>query len=255
MPQYLFGTGTVFGKRTDTANTPPVQFGVVKDVSVDFTKTLKELVGQYNIPVAIGAGEIKVAGKIGSARISASLYNNLFFGQSATAGASLQSVAAPGVAGTVPAPSGPYTVTPTVPSSGTFVEDMGVYYAATGAQLTPVASGPATGQYSVSAGVYTFASGDASTGMLFFFSYTTTSGNKIVLSNQLMGSAPTFIINMQQSFQQYGVTKILNLQLNSCIASKLNFPFKNTDFMMNELDFMIQADAAGNWGTLSTTDP
>lgn len=255
MPQYVFGTGTMFGKRTDVANTPPVQFGVLKDVSIDMSKSLKELVGQYNIPVAIGAAELKVTGKATFARISASAYNNLFLGQTLTPTAMLQAVAAPGVAASVPAPSGPYTVTPTVPGSGTFVEDLGVFYAATGTQLVP--GTVATGSYTVNnaTGVYTFAAGDASTAMLFFFSYTVATGNKIVLANQLMGPAPNFSVTLQESFAQYGVTKVMNLQLNSCVSSKLSFPFKNTDFMMSELDFQIQADAAGNWGTLSVTDP
>lgn len=257
MPQYIFGSGTVFGKRTDVANTPPVQFGVLKDISIDMSKTLKELVGQYQVSVAIGAGQFKVTGKASFARITASAYNNLFFGQTLTAGAMLQAVSAPGVSASVPAPSGPYTVTPTVPSSGTFIEDMGVYYSTTGTQLVPVASGPTIGQYSVnnSTGVYTFSSADASTAMNFFFSYTVASGNKIVLANQLMGVAPNFSMTLQENFSQYGVTKVMNVQLNYCVSSKMNFPFKNEDFMMSELDFIIGADAAGNWGTISVTDP
>ena len=46
-------------------------------------------------------------------------------------------------------------------------------YASTGVQLTPVGSGPTVGQYSVSAGVYTFAAADASAALLISFLYTT----------------------------------------------------------------------------------
>jgi len=44
---------------------------------------------------------------------------------------------------------------------GPWSNDLGVVYAASGAALTPVAASPTTGQYSVSAGAYTFSSGDA----------------------------------------------------------------------------------------------
>lgn len=72
----------------------------------------------------------------------------------------------------VPA-SSPYTVTPTVPGSGVWSADAGVSYASTGVQLTPVASGPTVGQYSVSAGVYTFAAADEGAALLISFLYTT----------------------------------------------------------------------------------
>ena len=40
-----FGSGKLFGCRTDVANATPVQFGVLQDVSVEFSATLKELYG------------------------------------------------------------------------------------------------------------------------------------------------------------------------------------------------------------------
>ena len=253
MGQYNFGSGTLVGLRTDVTNTPPVLFGVCKSVDVDFSRKIEKLVGQYQVPIALGAGELDTTVKVNWAKISFSAFNNLFFGQNGSAG-TYQMTPLPGVAGTVPG-SSTYTVTPTVPNSGTWAEDLGVFYAATGQQLTPVASEETTGQYAVSAGTYTFAAGDASAALLFIFGYTTTAGGTVVtMSNQLMGSAPMFELNCQQQFSQFGVTKILNLKLFACMSSKLSFPFKNTGFTEMSLDVDIQANAAGNWAELSVTD-
>jgi hypothetical protein len=55
-------------------------------------------------------------------------------------------------------PGSPYKIT--VQNTGIVSGDSGVKYATTGSPLTKVASNPATGQYAVSAGVYTFSAGD-----------------------------------------------------------------------------------------------
>ena len=72
-------------------------------------------------------------------------------------------------AGTVPA-AAPYAVT--VSQAASFSCDQAVSYA-NGASLTPVTSLPMKGQYSVAAGVYTFAAAD--TGSALTFSYATAS--------------------------------------------------------------------------------
>ncbi|MGH6974245.1 MAG: hypothetical protein ACRED6_06425 [Stellaceae bacterium] len=73
-----------------------------------------------------------------------------------------------GEAGTVPA-SSPYTVS--AANAATFADDYGVVYAATGLPLAKVAAGPAAGQYSESAGIYTFASADAGKAVLLSYTY------------------------------------------------------------------------------------
>lgn len=72
----------------------------------------------------------------------------------------------------VPA-SSPYTITPTFPGRGGWSADAGVFYASNGAQLTAVASGPTHGQYTVAAGVYTFAAADEGVALTMDFFYTT----------------------------------------------------------------------------------
>ena len=59
----------------------------------------------------------------------------------------------------IPASPGPYTIT--VYGAPTFTDDLGVYSVTNSQAMTRVSSTPATNQYSVSGGVYTFSSVDA----------------------------------------------------------------------------------------------
>src|ERR1700719_2679383 len=101
MTQYAFGSGTLVGKRTDVANTPPALLGTLESVSIDFDRKLETLLGQYNMPVAIGGGEFKIAGKAKYARLQATQINNLFLGQTLTANSTLEMTT--GEAGTITA--------------------------------------------------------------------------------------------------------------------------------------------------------
>lgn len=243
MTQYAFGLGALIGLRTDQAGAAPAQFGTLQEVQLDMSFTIKELTGQFQAPAALARGGMKITGKAKAARITAANFNNLFFGQTLGTG---NNVAQLGEAQTVPGASA-YTVQ--VANHATFVADLGVAYAATGAMLTPVAAGSeATGKYSVNAatGTYTFASGDASASILVTYSYTSTAGTSIALSNQLMGSQPTFRLILNEQYQG----KQLNLQLNSVISPKLSLQFKNEDFMIPEFDFQASADSAGNIGNV-----
>jgi uncharacterized membrane protein len=70
---------------------------------------------------------------------------------------------------TVPA-AAPQQLTAFAPY-GPWGSDFGVAYASTGAPLTPVAASPSLGQYSVSAGVYTFSAADAGQSISISYGY------------------------------------------------------------------------------------
>ena len=74
---YSFGSGVLLGTRTDIANATPVNFGLVQEVTIDETATIKELTGQFQRPVAIARGTIKTTGKAKVARISGMAFANL----------------------------------------------------------------------------------------------------------------------------------------------------------------------------------
>ena len=243
--QVSFGSGNLVGIPSGSNPTPGI-FGVLQGVELDFGASLKELYGQNQFPVAVARAGQKVTGKATTAQINARLYNSLFFGGTLGSG-NAGILAVTNEAGTIPGT--PYAVT--VTNSANFLQDEGVVFAATGVQLTRVASSPATGQYSVSAGVYTFAAADTTLGVLISYTYSTTSGaSKITITNQLMGVAPTFQINLSNTFN----SKVINFQLQACVANKLSFPFKNQDFMVNDFEFEAYPDAANILGYITTSE-
>lgn len=245
---FNFGVGTLWATRTDITNPTPAMLSTLQSVDLEWSFTLKDLMGQYQAPVAFGRGALKITGKAKYATVSASALQT-FLGQTSATGLLATALKE---ADSVPA-SSPYTITVTNSSNWQF--DLGVIYAATGLALTRVASSPAQGQYSVSSGVYTFASADASAAVLISYTYTaSTGGTKITITNQLMGSGPSFQANLATTFSQVGVTKIINVQLNNCMSSKLTMPFKNEDWTIPEFDFQAGADASNNIGYLTVTD-
>lgn len=247
---FMFGSGVLFGKRTDVANSTPTLFGTLQEVQIDLQFTNKELYGQNQFPVAVARGEGKIQGKAKFASINGRAYNDLFLGQTLASG---ETRVAYMEAGAVPAAS-PYTVT--VANAVTFKEDLGVINASTGIALVKVASAPATGQYSVdeATGTYTFAAADTGTAVLYNYRYTMStagSGQSINISNQLLGTAPQFQAVFYETYQ----SKQLSLTLNACISDKLSLQTKTSDFTVPEMDFSAFADAAGNIGLLSIQEP
>lgn len=238
--QLIFGVGFLTLIRTDISNPTPVPMGILQDVDMGFKFSNKKLYGQYQLQVdeARAAEELTIKTKF--ARVYSGAYD-LFFGQGVTPSA-----------GTQIAPNEAHTVgstTQQVTNHSTFIDDMGVFYAATGLQLTRVASGSeATGKYSVapSTGTYTFAVGDE-VALLFNYSYGVTTLNQLLLTNQLMGSQPTFKAYLALLYKG----NYANYVFNQCTSDDLENPFKNQDYMVNGFNFSVSADAANNIGSLS----
>lgn len=249
MPEYLFGSGTVIAKRTDIANTKPALLGVLQDITLDFSRKIESLVGQYASPVAFGGGELSIKGKAKFGNFNSTQLNNLLLNGTLTA-ASGQEMA---VAETDAVASGAVTVA----NGATFVEDLGVFTAA-GVQLQPVASGPVAGVSYVAGvagtGTYSFATGDNGTTYTFYYTYTVTTENKIVLANPLMGAVPNFKLCIKESFVVGGVTKNLFLQFNNCVSEKLALAFTNAKFTIPELDILAGADSNNNILIASLTE-
>lgn len=243
MTQYVFGTGQLFAM--PVGGGVPLRFGALQDVSVDFSGDMKMLYGQYQFALDVARGKTKIEGKAGSGSIDVQYYNTIFFNQTTTTGQTKQAIneqaAVPG--------SVAYTVT--VANAATFLMDLGVYYALTGAPLKQVPSAPTIGQYSVSpAGVYTFAVADASALMLFNYLWTdAASGHTLNIDNQLMGATPQFQLVLSQLYKG----KTFTLVLYSCISDKLTLPFKQEDHLISELTFSAQANDANRIGFMTTS--
>jgi hypothetical protein len=244
MPQFAFGSGSLWGTRQDVANSTPQRFGILQEGSVEFSGSIKQLFGQYQFPVAIGRGTSKITAKAKFGQINGKLFTDLFFGISL--GSGLLRVAED-EAGVVP--TTPFQIT--VANGATWVDDEGVRDATTGVPLTKVASAPATGNYSVAAGgIYTFAAADTGKAVLISYTYTLTgtgANNKTIITNQLLGVQPSFSALLKVPYQ----SKQIVMKLNACVSEKLSFGTKLEDFTVPELDFQAMADAANQIGTLS----
>lgn len=242
----MFGTGTVIAK--GSATTPAI-LGTLQSIEIDLDQSIQELRGQNKLPDAIGHSELKITGKAKVGKFDINMISSLLTGNTVNTGQTLLAIKE---AGTVPSSPGPYTVT--VSHSADFVDDWGVIDASTGNAMTPVASAPATGQYSFAAGVYTFASADAGKAVQISYSYTATTGHSMVLANQQMGNQPVFTIILSEGYTNFGTTSTFTLQLNRCVSSKTSFPFTNTNFAVQDFEFAAFADSSGNAGILSVSE-
>jgi hypothetical protein len=130
----------------------------------------------------------------------------------------------------------------TVQNAGDFIQDMGVYFAATGQLLTPVASNPAQGEYSASGGIYIFNAADAGLGVYISYTYSTSGGVKLAVVNLRMGVGPSFQITLTNPFDGRQGT----FTFPNCMAGKLSLPTKQDDFTIAEMDFSAAGDIAGN---------
>jgi hypothetical protein len=243
---FIFGSGALIGT-PQGANPTPINFGLVQEVTIDESATLKSLFGQNRRALAVGAGTIKTTGKAKTAKISGLAMGSLYYGVAPVVG---QVGTSFGEAGTIPAVS---TYTITVANSANWTVDQGVIYAATGLPLKRVASAPAIGQYSVAAGVYTFAAADASKAVLLSYNYTiSASGTSILINNPLLGATVSFGALL---FGLDPTTSLgYSLQLYNCVSSKFAFGTKLEDFVQPEFDFECFVNPAGNLGQWNFPD-
>lgn len=144
-----------------------------------------------------------------------------------------------------------------VTNSAHFENDLGVFYGSSGNQLTCVAAGmEAQGSYSVNAGGgYAFAVGDVGAALLFYYDFSITTAKQITVTNQLMGSGPSFQLNLKEQYtNNAGVVNTMFVKLNACRSSKLTLPFKNVDYTIEEFDFQAFADSSNTIGAITTTE-
>ena len=245
----LFGSGIACFVPAG-ANPSPIQIAVLQDISVEEKWGEKELRGRKQAAIDTARADLKVSGKIKMARINASLIAAIRAGSTVTAGST--QVALDEV-GTIPAPSGPYTIQSA--NHTTFVDNLGVYDQTAGIWMVRVASGPTTGQYSLASGTYTFAAADSGHVVQLTYTFTVSTGYTIQYANQLMGAATTFQLHLwneytssqnhqSQVYSKFGAVRVPSLSTTT----------KNTDYTMYDLDYAVSEDANGIISTTSTTD-
>ncbi len=239
-----FGSGVLYGLPNAgdiAANPTPYKFGVLQEASVEFKGDIKKLYGQSQFPVAKARGKIDVSCKAKIAVLDPAMLNQLYFGQVKTTGMKVMAIDESSAI-----PTTPFTIQ--VTQHTTFETDFGVIDAATGNQLEKVASGPATGQYSVDAttGTYTFAAADTGKTVKISYTYGVTTGSTITINNQLMGYAPEFRSFLFNKFKG----KRWGIDLNSCMMATISTPTKNEDYWMADITFDASCDASDVLGKL-----
>lgn len=245
MAQYVFGTGQLYA--TPVGGGAPLRFGALQDVGVDFSADTKQLFGQYQFPLDVARGKTKIEWKAMSGQIDVESFNQIYFGQTVTAG---QKVQVFNEAATIPVTPGPYTVV--AANGANFFMDLGVYNALTGLPLKQVSAAPATGEYQVDPtdGTYTFAAADE--GVAVFLNYLwedTANGATVDIANVLMGTTPKFQLVLSQTYNGKNFTMVLY----SAVAEKLGLPLKQDDYLIAELGGQAQANDAGNIGFITST--
>lgn len=237
-----FGAGVLIAAtRTDSqgnvlAVPAPYRLGILQDVSTDFSFEAKTLYGANQLPVDRGRGKAKLAFSAKMASIDGAALAALHFGITPTVGVKLPVIDfAVTCATSVP-------ITP--PSSGTFLADLGVSDTS-GTTFTRVASAPAAGQYSLSAGTYTFNASDVGKALLISYEYSASTGGIVVpMTNQLMGYSPSFSVILYNDSKG----SKLAVKLTNCQSDKLSLPFKNEDFTVADFGWEALDDGTGSAG-------
>ena len=225
-----FGIGALAAIPAGTiTGVTPVPFGLIKDISVDFDRKYVTERGQWAHAVAVGAGEIDVKGKCGTVSVFGGAIGQLF-GVTPVAGSTL---CIPNETGTIPAPSGPYTIT--CAQSATWAYDFGVWDLTTGLQMSRIVSGPATTQYSVAAGIYTFAAADTGHKVQLAYAYTSAAGGKTVAVVNTNMTIATGIV--MYCYAPTVSSKVLGVKFYNTYFPKLGLSLKAQDFTAQNLEF------------------
>lgn len=241
---FSFDSGYLFGRSVTQPNATPVRFGSLQGVEANWDFTLNRLPLNMQAPAGYTISHFDMSFKAQVANVNGLILNQLLFGSSITSGSEGvsrdQSV-------TVPS-TGPYTVTPTVPNSGTWSQDLGAQYNSSGVSLVYVASSPAQGQYSVSGGTYTFNAADAGQVIVLNYLYTMTTGNKLALPNNWQGLAPVFSVVLNTTYNGQQVT----WRHNSCASKSLRFLMMLEKINIPDFTFQALGDTTGTQGNIGT---
>lgn len=234
---YTFGLGLLSFIPTG-ANPTPLPVGVMQSVDLDIKSSLKKLMGQQVFAVDAAVSERSIDGKVTFGQMFGATTRSVLAGATSTTGSTRGAYNEVSVI-----PGTPYQVT--VAQSATWVQDAAVYDVTAQQLLTRVASAPATGQYMVAAGVYTFATADTGHVVWINYSYTATGGFTTTYNNQLAGVGNTYQMLLFDQYVVQGVTKYEGFKLFSVVLPDLSFPFKNNDYMINNMSFTAMQNASG----------
>lgn len=237
-----FGAGIVLATPTGGqlgTNLTPIEVGTVQGVKLTISADIKSLFGLNSFAVDSAIGKRTIKGSFDYAQISGALINNLLFGAAGSAATGSTGTVSYRELDSVPATS-PYTVS--VTNAAHFVQDNGVLYASganAGKPFAAVLSGPTVGQYSVSAGVYTFAAADEGVSVAISYTYSnSTDGQTFSINNSAMGTGPILSLQLPSPYQSPSLANLdRGIYLPNCRIGKFDLTTKLDDYEMFASDF------------------
>ena len=229
----IFNVGAIFAipPTTQDAVPDPVQFAVVREASFDFSFDVKELRGENVYVEDVVKTNGKLTGKVKVAKINPQVLLATMPGATNSLGSF---ALAKDETSTIPAT--PFQVT--VTHSADFDADLGVKIA--GVPAEAVSGTPTTGQYSFSAGVYTFAAADTGKTVAISYSYTSAAGTTTSVSNLISEATDPYLLRLFNTTR----SKVLCVS-TQCHFAKLGLGIKLQDFAEHDLDFTIVPDSSG----------
>lgn len=230
------------------ANPTPIQVARLRDISLKFGKETKALEADRiaAVDMALVGLSVKLTAK--TVEWNADAVAAILSG-AVTSGTG-RLIGVDGEAWTVPAPAGPYTVTA---ANTTGHVDLGVEDVTAGIAagvkryMTRVAAGPTTGQYSVAAGVYTFAAADASHALKGRYYYSSVSGANQKISNIAPRLDPGFVCTV---FNTNATGKDIGFRFPNAHVNSFGLSFKTKDWMEQDVEIDIIGDDLDEIGTL-----
>jgi hypothetical protein len=234
---FPFGAGRLFLQPSGSLGYFRLGVAAMQEGSWAIDVDVKELHGANRFPVDIRTGIGRIEGGAKYADWDPDAIAAIL-GVSTSAGVTLAAI---NESHAVPAT--PFQVT--VDESATFDRNLEVVYADTGLALEQVApASEATGKYSVTAGVYTFVTGDKDKVLLFSYTYTDTSGKKVEFNNVPIGTTPV----MKGLFQGISDAKQMVLELDQVVPYGLRWASRLDDWSM--LDNNMKAFANPTTGVI-----
>jgi hypothetical protein len=232
----FYGIGSITAIPSGT-NPTPVDIAVVRGCSVEFKSTEKPLRGNKLFALDSAVSDVSITGKIQSADFYASMVALVVPGTATVAATVTPRKKMATHSALIPAT--PFQVT--VTNSAAWVTDLGVVNLTTGKTMTRVASTPAANQYTVAAGVYTFASAEGTVAIRYLYTDATT-GYTLTATNTEVGAASGYTLILADPA---GGTKENVIEFPSVKFSNLSLGMKTDDWSESGLDFTAYADANG----------
>jgi len=244
---FVYDSGTLWMvPQTNQANgTPsdltPIRIGNLKGITVDTVWKLNYPSNQLMAKTNAGTQTVTITGRAAIGTFNGRYLSQLVYGQDFAAGAELADMDR-----VYTIPASPYTVTVTPPSSGSFVQNLGVLLSADGTAFKRISGTPTTGQFSLSGAVYTFAAADTGKSIKLSYLYAIAGGSRMVVSNIYAGEAPSF----QMILQGTDNGRNLCLILKKVLPKTFKMPTNLEAFSIPDFEFEAIANLSG--GILET---